>query len=363
MNIVLGISGGVDSAVAALALKRQGHDVTGVYMHNWDEDEPDGVCAALDDLKSAMAVCEHLGIPLRTVNFTAEYRERVFRHFLEEHRAGRTPNPDVLCNREIKFKAFLDHALALGAERIATGHYARLERRGGRVRLLKARDRAKDQSYFLCAVPGRALARALFPLGELTKAEVRALAAAAGLPNHARPDSTGICFIGERRYKAFLARYLPAQPGEMRTPAGELKGRHDGLMYYTLGQRHGLGLGGAGEPWYVIGKDLGANVLYVAQGADHPALYHDALVADEPRWIGAPPAAGASLAAKTRYRQDDQACRIEHLPAARLRVTFERPQRALTPGQAVVFYAGEECLGGARIVSTETAPTARRVAN
>jgi len=355
MNVVIGISGGVDSAVAALLLKQQGHAVTGVFMHNWEDDEPEGYCTALQDLKSAIAVCEHLGIPLETVDFSTEYWDRVFAYFLAEHRAGRTPNPDVLCNREIKFKAFLDYALARGAERIATGHYARLAERGGRVRLLKARDRNKDQTYFLHAVPPEAFARALFPIGHLTKPDVRALARAAGLPNHDRADSTGICFIGERDYKDFLARYLPAQAGEIRTLAGERKGRHDGLMYYTLGQRHGLGLGGPGEAWYVVGKDTRANILYVAQGEHHAALYHDSLVADDVRWLNRP-RTGMRLAAKTRYRQADQACRLEFLPGARVRAAFEQAQRAVTPGQSVVFYDGEECLGGARIV--EAAATA-----
>lgn len=355
MKVIVGISGGVDSAVAALLLQRQGHDVTGVFMHNWDEeDDVDAACEALQDHKSAMAVCEHLGIPLATVNFAREYWDRVFDYFLDEHRAGRTPNPDVLCNKEIKFKAFLDHAIAAGAERIATGHYARLIEQDG-PRLLKALDRNKDQTYFLCAVRRDALARALFPLGGLTKTQVRERARAAGLPNFDRPDSTGICFIGERNYKNFLRRYLPAQPGDIRTLAGERKGRHDGLMYYTLGQRHGLGIGGAGAAWYVVGKDMAANVLYIAQGERHDALYHRALIADAVHWFHAAPAPGTRLTAKTRYRQSDQACRLERLPDDRLRVVFDAPQRALTPGQSVVFYDGDECLGGARIVAVEHA--------
>ncbi len=359
MKVVVGISGGVDSAVAALLLQQQGHEVLGVYMHNWEDDDPDGVCTSLQDAKSAIAVCQHLGVPLRTVNFTAEYSRRVFDEFLAEHRAGRTPNPDVWCNKEIKFKAFLDYALGAGAGRIATGHYARLEVRDGRVRLLKAVDGNKDQTYFLCAVDPAALARTIFPIGELTKAEVRARARAAGLPNHDRPDSTGICFIGERNYKAFLARYLPPQPGDIRTLEGVKKGRHEGLMYYTLGQRHGLGLGGPGEPWYVVGKDTEANILYVAQGEHHPALYHGCLIADSVHWINRP-RPGARLAAKTRYRQADQPCRLEPLAGNRVRVVFERPQRALTPGQAIVFYDGAECLGGARIVHVEPNAAAGR---
>jgi tRNA-specific 2-thiouridylase len=354
MKVVVGISGGVDSAVAALLLQRAGHDVTGVFMQNWEDDDVDSACAALQDMKSAIAVCEHLDVPLRTVNFAAEYWERVFSHFLDEHRAGRTPNPDVLCNKEIKFKAFLDYAVALGAERIATGHYARLVERTGRPRLHKARDRNKDQTYFLCAIDGSALARTLFPIGELTKPEVRALARAAGLSNHDRPDSTGICFIGERNYKNFLARYLPATPGDIRTLEGATKGRHDGLMYYTLGQRQGLGVGGAGAAWYVVAKDMTANVLYVAQGTEHTALYHRALIAEAAHWLHDAPTLDARLAAKTRYRQTDQACYVERLRDGRLRVEFDAPQRALTPGQSVVFYDGEECLGGARIAQIES---------
>lgn len=358
MKVVVGISGGVDSAVSALLLKRAGYDVTGVFMYNWEDDDPDGVCEALQDTKSAMAVCEHLGIPLKTVNFAKEYWDRVFEYFLEEHRAGRTPNPDILCNKEIKFKAFLDYAISQGADRIATGHYALLRERDGRTRLLKARDGNKDQTYFLCAVPYDALARTLFPIGELTKPEVRRLALEAGLPNYDRPDSTGICFIGERNYKNFLAKYMPAQPGEMRTPEGELKGRHDGLMYYTLGQRQGLGVGGPGGAWYVVGKDLQQNILYIAQGEEHALLYHRTLFADSPHWLHGAPASGAHLAAKTRYRQPDQPCHIEHSSDGTLRVDFDSPQRAITPGQSVVFYDGDECLGGARITGIEATSSA-----
>jgi tRNA-uridine 2-sulfurtransferase len=361
-HIAVGISGGVDSAVAALLLQQQGHAVTGVFMKNWEEDDTDSHCAAAEDVKAARAVCEHLGIPLKTVNFAADYWERVFERFLAEHRAGRTPNPDILCNSEIKFKAFLDYARDLGADRIATGHYARIDARDGRTRLLKARDENKDQSYFLHALPQAALAHASFPVGELTKSEVRARAHAAGLPNYNRPDSTGICFIGERNYKIFLERFLPAQPGEMRTPEGESKGRHDGLMYYTLGQRHGLGLGGAGPAWYVVGKDMASNTLYVAQGEHHPALYHDALIGIEPHWIHAAPLAPCRLMAKTRYRQSDQACTVAPLSGNRARVTFDVPQRALTPGQSVVFYDGEECLGGAVIDTTASGAVGSRMA-
>jgi len=346
MKIVVGISGGVDSAVAALLLKHAGHDVTGLFMKNWEEDDRTGHCGAEDDLKMARAVCDHLGIPLRTVNFATEYWDRVFSYFLSEYRAGRTPNPDVLCNKEIKFKAFLDHALTLGADKIATGHYARVASEARRYSLHKARDAGKDQSYFLYLLGQEALAHALFPVGELAKTEVRRLARESGLPNYDRHDSTGICFIGERDFKSFLARYLPAQSGEMRTLAGTLKGRHDGVMYYTIGQRHGLGIGGTGEAWYVIGKDVVRNILYVEQGEHHPALYSEALIAGQLHWIGGePPSWPRKLRAKTRYRQPDQCCAVS-AENGHLRVTFDHPQRAITPGQSVVFYDGEECLGG-----------------
>ena len=346
MKIVVGISGGVDSAVAALLLKRAGHEVTGLFMKNWEEDDSTGHCGAEEDLKTARAVCNHLAIPLRTVNFATEYWDRVFSYFLSEYRAGRTPNPDVLCNKEIKFKAFLDHALTLGADKIATGHYARVASDAGRYRLLKARDANKDQSYFLYLLGQEALAHTLFPVGDFAKTEVRHLALEAGLPNHDRHDSTGICFIGERDFKSFLARYLPAQSGEMRTLAGTLKGKHDGVMYYTIGQRHGLGIGGGGEAWYVVAKDIARNILYVEQGEHHPALYSEALIAGQLHWIvGDPPSWPRKLRAKTRYRQPDQDCVVE-VHGEGLRVVFDQPQRAVTPGQSVVFYDGEECLGG-----------------
>ncbi len=352
MDIVVGLSGGVDSAVAALLLKRAGHRVTAVFMKNWEEDDTDSHCAAAEDLKVARAVAAAIGIELRAVNFAAEYWERVFSHFLDEHKAGRTPNPDVLCNSEIKFRCFLDHALDLGAERIATGHYARVAERGDRARLLKARDTDKDQTYFLHAVNSEALARTIFPLGEIAKPEVRALAREAGLPNHDRRDSTGICFIGERDFKSFLSRYLPAAPGEIRAQDGRLLGRHDGIMYYTLGQRHGLNIGGPGEPWYVVGKDLTSNVLHVAQGADHPALYRKTLYATSLHWIAEAPTARMRLTARARYRQPEQDCVVE-IEGSRARATFDQPQRAVTPGQSVVFYRGDECLGGGVIEAFE----------
>jgi len=346
-RVVVGLSGGVDSAVAALLLKRAGHEVTGLFMKNWEEDDTATRCTAEEDLKEVRAVCEILAIPLQTVNFSAEYWDRVFHYFLEEHKAGRTPNPDVLCNKEIKFSAFLEHALTLGADKIATGHYARVRDVRGQYQLLKGADDAKDQTYFLYTLGQNELARTLFPIGHLTKPQVRELARAAGLPNHGRKDSTGICFIGERDFRDFLKRYLPAQPGEMRTLAGELKGRHEGAMYYTLGQRQGLGIGGEGQPWYVVDKDIERNILYVEQGKDHPALFSDGLMASQLHWVaGQPPAVPRPCSAKVRYRQADQPCVLEAIEAGMARVSFDSPQRAVTPGQSIVFYQGDMCLGG-----------------
>lgn len=346
MNIVVGLSGGVDSAVAALLLKRAGHEVTGLFMKNWEEDDTSTHCSAEDDLKEVRAVCSVLDIPLHTVNFSNEYWERVFQYFLDEHKAGRTPNPDVLCNKEIKFKAFLNHAITLGADHIATGHYARVDEVHGQYRLLKGKDADKDQTYFLYTLGQTELAKTLFPIGHLTKPEVRAIACAAGLPNHARKDSTGICFIGERDFRDFLKRYLPAQPGELRTLADEVKGRHEGAMYYTIGQRQGLGIGGAGEAWYVVDKDIDRNILYVEQGEHHPALYNPALIANQLHWVAGTPSLPYSCSAKVRYRQADQACRLEPAGSDSLRAAFATPQRAVTPGQSVVIYDGEVCLGG-----------------
>ena len=350
-RIVVGLSGGVDSAIAAHLLQQQGFEVQALFMKNWDEDDDAEYCSAAVDLADAQAVCEKLGIPLHTRNFAGEYWERVFRYFLDEYRAGRTPNPDVLCNKEIKFKTFLEHALQLGAGHIATGHYARVALRDGYYRLLKARDTNKDQSYFLHALGQHQLEKALFPLGEITKPEVRKLAAQLGLPNHDKKDSTGICFIGERKFKDFLSRFLPARPGEIRTPEGRDMGRHDGLMYYTLGQRQGLGIGGekdsSGEPWYVVGKDMEHNVLLVAQGHDHPLLFRSGLQAGNLNWIAEPPREiPFRCQAKIRYRQPDQDCVITALDGDRCEVRFDQPQRAVTPGQSVVFYRDEECLGG-----------------
>ena len=362
-RIVVGLSGGVDSSVAALLLAREGHDVVGVFMKNWEDDDTDLHCTSREDLIDAAAVADVIGIELEAVNFAAEYRERVFAHFLREYRAGRTPNPDVLCNSEIKFRAFLDHALALGADRIATGHYARVRRAGGRVELLKAIDASKDQSYFLHRLSQEQLAPVLFPLGALEKRRVREIAREAGLPTHAKRDSTGICFIGERPFREFLARYLPRTPGPMLTPDGREVGRHMGLAYYTLGQRQGLGLGGTRggpeAPWFVAAKDLARNALVVVQGHDHPMLHATRIDAIEPRWIaGEPPKLPARLAAKTRYRMVDAACEI--VPTATgLRATFDAPQFAPTPGQYLVVYDGDVCLGGSVIASTEGAAGAR----
>lgn len=364
--VIVALSGGVDSAVAALLLLEQGYRVQALFMSNWDEDEQ-GYCTAAEDFQDARRVCEILGISLHKVSFAAEYRQRVFDEFLREYRAGRTPNPDVLCNREIKFGVCLNYARRLGGELLATGHYARIVQEGGRHRLLKGSDPAKDQSYFLHAIEPTVLPHVLFPLGDLTKDVVRRLARAAVLPVFDKRDSTGICFIGERPFKEFLARYLPAQPGNMETPAGEVIGQHQGLMYYTRGQRQGLGLGGtAGSgtaAWYVAGKDLARNALIVVHGEDHPLLYSGGLRTGPVHWLAAGARTGQfNCQAKTRYRQRDQACTVEiHSDGAR--VTFESPQRSITPGQFAVFYDGEECLGGAVIESTaddDIAAAARR---
>ncbi len=358
-HVIVGLSGGVDSAVAALLLQRQGYRVSGLFMKNWEEDDRNGHCAAEEDYKEVRQLCAILDIPLHAINFSAEYWDRVFTYFLDELKAGRTPNPDVLCNKEIKFKAFLEHALALGADAIATGHYARVATHDGLTQLCKARDLNKDQTYFLHTLGQKELRQTLFPLGELTKPEVRRIAQDAGLPNYARKDSTGICFIGERNFKEFLARYLPAQPGDMRTLTGEHKGRHDGLMYYTLGQRQGLGIGGPGEAWYVVDKDMQTNTLYVEQGDGHPALYSVGLTASQLHWTtDNPPSLPLDCRAKTRYRQEDQDCRVYASSDGFVVVRFAQPQRAVTPGQSVVFYADDICLGGGTIVATEPATPA-----
>jgi tRNA-specific 2-thiouridylase len=349
-RIIVGMSGGVDSSVAALLLQRSAEPIAGLFMQNWEEDDRNGPCRADEDRKDAVAVCARLGIPLYTRNFSAEYWDQVFAQFLDEYRRGRTPNPDVLCNREIKFKTFLDHARALGAEKIATGHYARVDEVDGRWRLLRARDAGKDQTYFLHALGQHALAATLFPLGEMHKAEVRELARETGLATHDKKDSTGICFIGERDFREFLSTYIPASPGAMRTPEGVTVGEHQGVFYYTLGQRSGLGIGGRrdadGEPWYVVGKDVASNVLYVAQGNANRWLHSHRLAAGTLTWVaGAAPGGVFRCAAMTRYRQPAQACRVE-IDGDACHVIFDEPQRAVTPGQSVVFYDGEVCLGG-----------------
>ncbi|HVA55935.1 MAG TPA: tRNA 2-thiouridine(34) synthase MnmA [Gammaproteobacteria bacterium] len=350
-RVIVGLSGGVDSAVAALLLKQQGYAVEGLFMDNWEDDEEQHYCTSAEDFQDARQICEQLGIPLHKMNFSSEYRERVFKYFLDEYAAGRTPNPDVLCNSEIKFKVFLEYAMRLGAQLIATGHYARSEKSNDSIRLLRSHDVDKDQSYFLHAISQQALCMSLFPVGTILKREVRALARDAGFVNHAKKDSTGICFIGERKFRQFLAKYIPAQPGNIENSTGEVLGMHQGLMYYTLGQRQGLGIGGRrespGTPWYVAAKDIHRNVLVVVQDHDHPLLHQRSLSADNLHWIsGTPPAPQFICTAKSRYRQMDQACHVTVVDAQHCRVEFEQPQRALTPGQYVVFYKNDVCLGG-----------------
>ena len=351
-HIIVGMSGGVDSSVTALTLLEQGHRVTGLFMKNWEEDDGTEYCTALQDLADAQQVSDTLGIELLTVNFSAEYWDEVFAVFLAEFEAGRTPNPDILCNKHVKFKAFLNYAIEdLGAEFIATGHYARVDEMDGEFRLLKGLDPNKEQSYFLYAMGQAALSKTLFPIGHLHKPEIRAMADKAGFANSRKKDSTGICFIGERKFKDFLQRYLPSQPGEMRSPEGVYIGKHHGLMYYTLGQRQGLGIGGvkdaSDEPWFVLDKDLDNNVLIVGQGHDHLLSLHNTLEAGQLDWCGSKPITEpVYCAAKTRYRQPDQDCLLEPLADGRVKVRFKDAQRAITPGQSVVFYSGEVCLGG-----------------
>ncbi|MBT3528979.1 MAG: tRNA 2-thiouridine(34) synthase MnmA [Porticoccaceae bacterium] len=357
-KVIVGMSGGVDSSVAALLLIEQGYQVEGLFMKNWDEDDGSEYCTAIADLADAQQVCDKLGITLHTANFAADYWDNVFEHFLEEYRAGRTPNPDILCNREIKFKVFLDYAQILGADYIATGHYTRVDNATGHARLLKGLDNNKDQSYFLHAVEERAFAKSLFPVGELDKPEVRAIADKHGFVTSDKKDSTGICFIGERRFKDFLEQYIPAQPGVMETPEGVTMGEHQGLMFYTIGQRQGLGIGGVKDsgdaPWYTLDKDLDRNVLIVGQGSEHPLLFNDHLAASGINWINGQPSAAEPLhcMAKTRYRQPDQGCSVQVDTQGSCVVSFNEPQRAVTPGQSVVFYQGDCCLGGGVIERT-----------
>ncbi len=367
-RIVVGLSGGVDSAVTAWLLKRAGHEVVGIFMKNWEEDDDDEFCSSRQDFIDAASVADVIGIEVEHVNFAAEYKDRVFAEFLREYRAGRTPNPDVLCNAEIKFKAFLDHAVRLGAERIATGHYARVRHReGAGFELLKGLDGSKDQSYFLHRLSQAQLARTLFPIGELKKSEVRRIAAETHLPNAAKKDSTGICFIGERPFREFLSRYLANQPGPIEDDRGRTIGEHVGLSFYTLGQRKGIGIGGlkssrgvrgGGEhaPWFVARKDLARNVLQVVSGHDHPWLQSQRVGAEDASWIaGAAPMPGR-YAAKTRYRQADAACELRLADAdGRVDLAFESRQWAVTPGQSVVLYDGEVCLGGA-VIDASDAP-------
>ncbi|MGQ0547437.1 MAG: tRNA 2-thiouridine(34) synthase MnmA [Betaproteobacteria bacterium] len=345
MKVVVGMSGGVDSSVAALLLKREGHEVLGIFMKNWGED--DEYCRSRQDFIDAAAAADVMGIDLEAVNFSAEYKDRVFADFLREYAAGRTPNPDVLCNAEIKFRAFLDHAMRLGAEGIATGHYGRTGRTNGRIELLRASDASKDQSYFLHRLTQEQLARVLFPVGGLKKSEVRRIAREAGLPNHAKKDSTGICFIGERPFREFLSNYLPRVPGRIVDEKGKTLGEHIGLAFYTIGQRKGIGIGGPGEPWYVAQKRMASNELVVVQGHDHPLLMKRSLEAADASWIaGSAPAAPSAHTAKTRYRQADAPCTLAGVIDSEIRVDFAAPQWAVTPGQSVVLYDGEVCLGG-----------------
>jgi len=365
-RVVVGLSGGVDSAVSAWLLKQQGHEVVGIFMKNWEDDDDDEYCSSNIDFVDAAAVADVIGIEIEHVNFAADYKDRVFAEFLREYQAGRTPNPDVLCNAEIKFKAFLDHALRLGAEKIATGHYARVREGEQGFQLLKGLDPLKDQSYFLHRLTQAQLAKTLFPVGELPKTEVRRLAEEIGLPNAKKKDSTGICFIGERPFREFLNRYLANTPGPIKDDRGRTIGEHVGLSFYTLGQRKGIGIGGLKErgaskggnehaPWFVARKDIAANTLYVVQGHDHPWLLSNALEADDASWVaGHPPAANGGLGAKTRYRQADAACRFDGAGAAAFALRFEQSQWAATPGQSAVLYDGEVCLGGGVIASADS---------
>ncbi|WP_322924158.1 tRNA 2-thiouridine(34) synthase MnmA [Paenibacillus campi] len=361
-RVVVGMSGGVDSSVTALLLKQQGYDVIGIFMKNWDDTDEFGNCTAEDDAEDVRRVCEQIGIPYYTVNFEKEYYDKVFAYFLDEYKRGRTPNPDVMCNREIKFGEFLNKAIDLGADYVATGHYARVIEQDGRFTLLRGIDNNKDQTYFLNALNQQQLARAMFPIGHLPKPEVRRIAAEANLYTAKKKDSTGVCFIGERNFREFLSNYLPARSGDMVDIAtGEVKGKHDGLMYYTLGQRQGLGIGGSGngQPWFVADKDLERNVLYVVQGDAHPSMYSTGLIASGVNWIdGNTPAPGTTLpcAAKFRYRQPDQGVTLTWQADGNVHVQFDVQQKAITPGQAVVFYDGDVCLGGGTIEVAEKVP-------
>ena len=354
LKVIVGMSGGVDSSVSALLLQQQGFQVEGLFMKNWDEDDGTEYCTAMTDLMDAAAVSQKLGIHLHTANFAGQYWDNVFEHFLAEYKAGRTPNPDILCNREIKFKVFLDYAESLGADYIATGHYTRTRQKNGQTLLCKGLDPNKDQSYFLHAVGEKEFAKTLFPIGELLKPAVRQLAEEHDLVTHNKKDSTGICFIGERRFKDFLETYLPAQPGKIVTPDGVTIGKHEGLMYYTIGQRQGLGIGGVAgapeAPWFVVQKKLDTNQLVVVQGTNHPLLFESGLIARQVHWINNTPLpSGSRCMAKTRYRQPDQACTLREVEDDKIVAIFDQPQRAITPGQSIVLYQDDVCLGGAVI--------------
>ncbi|WP_392561959.1 tRNA 2-thiouridine(34) synthase MnmA [Orbus sturtevantii] len=352
IKVVVGMSGGVDSSVSAYLLQQQGYDVVGLFMKNWEEDDDEEYCSATTDLNDAQAVCDKLGIKLLTINFAAEYWDNVFEHFLAEYQAGRTPNPDILCNKEIKFKAFLQYAAEdLGADYIATGHYVRRRDENGKVKLLRGIDNNKDQSYFLYTLSEQQISKSLFPVGELEKPQVREIAQKLGLATASKKDSTGICFIGERKFRDFLARYLPAQSGSIRTVDGKIIGQHQGLMYHTLGQRKGLGIGGLKNsdetPWYVVDKNVQKNELIVAQGGDHPALYSGGLIASQLHWVDRKPLThSVKCTVKTRYRQQDIACELKPINDDKVEVIFEHPVSAITPGQSAVFYQQEVCLGG-----------------